>query len=116
MTVANHICVSVACGVKGCEKAFGSYADEGVMHFDGIDEAREDAAECDWFVGADGIALCGDDDEGHLAQGRTRIGTWTLSADEIEDLRRVYPQFTPENGPAGKVDGQLALARTAGEK
>ncbi len=93
MTVKSHECVTFAC--DACGKDFET--DDGFVHYPDEATAADFARDYEWFADPDtGFALCGDDDEKHMAAALEVRST--AGPDLLDDLFFVYPQLRPENG------------------
>lgn len=124
MSVKHYTCIAISC--DACDYTYDQDED-GQVHFDDIAEAQSMAKDVDWFIGADGIALCGEADEEHVAQARVWIDAGKLNAEELATLGRWSEAASRSfqeaarilqealNESASVIDGQLALAGTASE-
>jgi len=85
----SRTCITITCDV--CQKAWEG--DNGVWQWNTLDEARSVATEENWFIRADGYAICSSMADDHDAKGRELLDN--LSNDERTDLFSVRRWLEP---------------------
>lgn len=96
MTVITHTCISIACNV--CNVPLTDEDDGGIPHFATTTAAARSgyARSYGWIIGADGFALCDDNDQAHL--------------DAVAELLPAFAPPAPDGQPElplGDHDGEV---------
>jgi hypothetical protein len=112
MTATTRTCVTITCDV--CGDAWEG--DGGAWHWENLTEARETASNDNWYIGADGVAICPDWKDDHVAKAREILPN--LNDHDRVELETVRPWLDDEDeddtDPAPGDGQQGACARCGG--